>query len=61
MTASRIDKRFAALKAEGRAGLVTFVMAGDPDAETFAKILAGLPKVGADVIEIGMPLGDARL
>lgn len=58
MTASRIDKRFAALKAEGRAGLVTFVMAGDPDADTFAKILAGLPAAGADVIEIGMPFSD---
>ena len=58
MTASRIDKRFAALKAEGRAGLVTFVMAGDPDAATFAKILAGLPASGADVIEVGMPFSD---
>lgn len=58
MTASRIDKRFAALKAEDRAGLVTFVMAGDPDAATFAKILAGLPAAGADVIEVGMPFSD---
>lgn len=58
MTATRIDKRFAALKAEGRAGLVTFVMAGDPDAETFAKILEGLPAAGADVIEVGMPFSD---
>jgi tryptophan synthase alpha chain len=58
MTATRIDKRFAALKAEGRAGLVTFVMAGDPDAETFARILQGLPAAGADVIEIGMPFSD---
>jgi tryptophan synthase alpha chain len=58
MTATRIDKRFAALKAEGRAGLVTFVMAGDPDAGTFAMILQGLPAAGADVIEIGMPFSD---
>lgn len=58
MTATRIDNRFAALKAEARAGLVTFVMAGDPDAETFAKILAGLPAAGADLIEIGMPFSD---
>lgn len=55
---TRIDRRFAALKAEGRAGLVTFVMAGDPDAATFARILDGLPKVGADVIEVGMPFSD---
>ncbi len=58
MTATRIDNRFAALKAEGRAGLVTFVMAGDPDAATFAKILAGLPPAGADIIEVGMPFSD---
>jgi tryptophan synthase alpha chain len=58
MTTTRIDRRFAALKAEGRAGLVTFVMAGDPDAATFARILEGLPKAGADVIEVGMPFSD---
>lgn len=55
---TRIDRRFATLKAEGRAGLVTFVMAGDPDAATFAEILDGLPKAGADVIELGMPFSD---
>lgn len=58
MTATRIDNRFAALKSEGRAGLVTFVMAGDPDSATFAKILAGLPPAGADIIEVGMPFSD---
>ncbi len=56
--ATRIDRRFAALKAEGRAGLVTFTMAGDPDYETSKKIMLGLPKAGADVIEIGMPFSD---
>jgi tryptophan synthase alpha chain len=56
--ATRIDARFAALAAEGRAALVTFLMAGDPDAETFAAILARLPAAGADVIEIGMPFTD---
>ena len=55
---SRIDRRFAALKAEGRPALVTFVTAGDPDAEPFSKILAGLPEAGADVIEVGMPFSD---
>lgn len=59
MTApSRIDARFAALKAEGRSGLVTFVTAGDPDPRTSADILAGLPAAGADVIELGMPFSD---
>ena len=55
---TRIDRRFAALRAEGRAGLVTFVTAGDPDMETSSAILAGLPGAGADVIEIGVPFSD---
>jgi tryptophan synthase alpha chain len=55
---TRIDQRFAALKAEGRAGLVTFLMAGDPDPDTSLAALAALPKVGADVIELGMPFTD---
>jgi tryptophan synthase alpha chain len=55
---TRIDRRFAALKAEGRRGLVTFVTAGDPDYETSREILLGLPGAGADVIELGMPFSD---
>jgi len=55
---TRIDRRFAALNKKGRAALVTFITAGDPDFETSAKILAGLPSAGADVIELGMPFSD---
>src|SRR5262245_16242801 len=55
---TRIDKRFAALKDEGRAALVTFLMAGDPDYETSLAITRALPKSGADVIELGMPFTD---
>ena len=55
---TRIDRRFANLKEEGRPGLVTFITAGDPDLETSKKILLGLPKAGADVIELGMPFSD---
>jgi len=55
---SRIDRRFARLRAEGRGGLVTFITAGDPDIETSARILAGLPAAGADLIELGMPFSD---
>ena len=58
MTTARIDARFAALKAEGRAAFVAYVMAGDPDAATAAKILAGLPGAGADLIEVGFPFSD---
>ena len=55
---TRIDRRFAALKQEGRAALVTFTMAGDPDYATSVAILKALPKAGADVIELGMPFTD---
>jgi tryptophan synthase alpha chain len=59
MTApTRISRRFDALKTEGRAGLITFVMAGDPDFATARAILDGLPAAGADLIEIGMPFSD---
>jgi tryptophan synthase alpha chain len=58
MTVTRIDARFAALKKQGRAGLVTFTMAGDPDQATALAILKSLPKAGADVIELGMPFSD---
>jgi tryptophan synthase alpha chain len=54
----RIEKRFAALKAEKRAGLVAYISAGDPDAETGYQILKGLPTAGADLIELGMPFTD---
>src|SRR6202046_303886 len=55
---TRIDRRFAALKQEGRAALVTFTMAGDPDYATSVAILKALPKAGADVIELGLPCTD---
>jgi tryptophan synthase alpha chain len=55
---TRIDTRFAALKKEGRAALVTFYMGGDPDPETSLKVIKALPKAGADLIEIGMAFTD---
>jgi Tryptophan synthase alpha chain len=58
LMSTRIDRRFAELRTQGRAGLVTFITAGDPDMATCAKILAGLPKAGADVIELGMAFLD---
>ena len=58
MTKARIDARFAALKTEGRAAFVAYVMAGDPDAATALKILKGLPASGADIIELGFPFSD---
>ena len=55
---TRIDTRFAALRQQGRAALVTFVTAGDPDPATSLAILQALPGAGADVIELGMPFSD---
>ena len=58
MTVTRLDQRFAALKREGRAGFVAYVMAGDPDAETSLRIVQSLPNAGADIIELGFPFSD---
>ena len=55
---TRIDRRFAALAAENRPGLVTFITAGDPDPAVSLEILRALPEAGADVIELGMPFSD---
>jgi tryptophan synthase alpha chain len=55
---TRIDRRFARLKQEGRAALVTFVTAGDPDYATSLAILEAAPGAGADVVELGMPFTD---
>jgi tryptophan synthase alpha chain len=55
---SRIDRRFAALKEQGRKAFVAFITAGDPDYDTSREILLGLPAAGADVIELGMPFSD---
>ena len=54
----RIRRRFEALAAEGRAGLVVFVTAGDPDLESALALMKGLPAAGADIIELGMPFSD---
>jgi tryptophan synthase alpha chain len=55
---SRIDARFARLKAEGKSAFVSFIMAGDPDLDTCMEIVRGLPAAGVDVIELGMPFTD---
>jgi tryptophan synthase alpha chain len=55
---TRIDARFADLARQGRSAFVTFLMAGDPDPKTSLDIIKGLPKAGADIIEIGMPFTD---
>ncbi|HYU12202.1 MAG TPA: tryptophan synthase subunit alpha [Stellaceae bacterium] len=55
---SRVERRFAQLKQEGRAGLVIYLTAGDPDPETSSALFSGLAAAGADLVEIGMPFSD---
>jgi tryptophan synthase alpha chain len=55
---TRIAATFARCRAEGRAALVTYVMAGDPDPETSLKLLEALPDAGADIVEFGLPFTD---
>ncbi len=58
MSENRIDARFEELKRAGRAGLITFLTAGDPDLKTSIEIVKALPAAGADLIELGMPFSD---
>jgi tryptophan synthase alpha chain len=58
MGVSRIDRRFADLKAQNRAAFITYVMAGDPNIEATFEILKGMPAAGADIIELGFPFSD---
>jgi tryptophan synthase alpha chain len=55
---TRIDRRFSELRDEGRAALVTFLTAGDPDYDTSLAILKAVSQAGADVVELGMPFTD---
>ncbi|ESZ22617.1 MULTISPECIES: tryptophan synthase subunit alpha [Mesorhizobium] len=55
---TRIDRRMAKLKAEGRPALVTYFMGGDPDYDTSLSIMKALPGAGSDIIELGMPFSD---
>ncbi|MBV1902722.1 MAG: tryptophan synthase subunit alpha, partial [Marinosulfonomonas sp.] len=55
---TRIDEKFAALKADGKKAFVSYIMAGDPDYETSLEIVKGLPGAGVDIIELGVPFTD---
>ena len=55
---TRIDAKFAQLRAEGKKAFVAYIMAGDPDRETSMAVLRGLPAAGVDVIELGIPFTD---
>ncbi len=55
---SRIDAKFAELKAAGKKAFVAYVMAGDTDYDTGLEVVKGLPAAGVDVIELGLPFTD---
>jgi tryptophan synthase alpha chain len=58
MPMTRIDRKFAALKAEGKKAFVAYIMAGDPDRDASMAVMRGLPAAGVDIIELGMPFTD---
>ena len=55
---TRIDRKFAALKAEGKKAFVAYIMAGDPNRDASMAVMRGLPEAGVDIIELGMPFTD---
>jgi tryptophan synthase alpha chain len=55
---TRIDRKFAQLRAEGKKAFVSYIMAGDPDQDTSFEVMKGLPAAGVDIIELGIPFTD---
>ncbi len=55
---TRIDAKFADLRARGAKAFVSYIMAGDPDYATSLEIVKGLPGAGVDIIELGLPFTD---
>ncbi|WP_425074399.1 tryptophan synthase subunit alpha [Sagittula sp. S175] len=55
---TRIESKFAQLRAEGKKAFVAYIMAGDPDVATSLEVMKGLPAAGVDVIELGLPFTD---
>lgn len=55
---SRIDAKFAELKAAGKSAFVSYIMAGDPSPEATLELMKGLPDAGVDIIELGVPFTD---
>lgn len=57
-TPNRIDQLFTRLRQEKRKALVAYLVAGDPDLATTARLVPALAAAGADLIELGVPFSD---
>lgn len=55
---NRIEERFAALKRQGRKGLVVYIGAGDPNLEATRRLALAFDAAGVDVLELGVPFSD---
>ena len=55
---SRIDLTFRKLKEKGRAALISFLVAGDPDLQSTEALVIKMAEGGADIIELGLPYSD---
>ncbi|MDP6548979.1 MAG: tryptophan synthase subunit alpha, partial [Dehalococcoidia bacterium] len=58
MSRGRIQESFAAIKQEGRTGLVVFLTAGFPDRKATLELVPKLVAAGADLVELGVPFSD---
>ena len=56
--AQRIAAAFARARADGRAALIPYVVAGYPDAETSFTVAIAAADAGADLLEVGLPYSD---
>ncbi len=55
---SRLAQTFERLRTAKRGGLVTYLTAGDPDADRSVDLLVAVAQAGADVLEVGVPFSD---
>lgn len=55
---NRIEERFKRLRGEGKKAFIPFITAGDPDLDTTYKLAVEFARLGADVLELGIPFSD---
>ncbi len=55
---TRIDQRFADLRAAGRKGFIAYLTAGDPNLAATQDAVLALEDAGVDLVELGVPFSD---